>query len=259
MPVPPRRIVSLVPSLTETVCDLGVAARLVGITRFCISPEEPLRFVPRLGGTKNPDLEAIAALEPDLVLVNGEENRREDTEWLARRFPVFGTTPQSVADAAMTVKRLGRELELEDDAEAIALDIEAHMARAEVLGLGLRSLRVFYPIWREPWIGVNRSTYVHDVLARAGAINVCAHRESRYPTLSSTDLAALDAEIVLLPSEPFAFTDAHRRRLLQDATFGRGVPILMVDGRDFCWHGSRSGRGLGAAVNLLRPFRRQAA
>lgn len=259
MAAPPRRIVSLVPSLTETVCDLGVAGRLVGITRFCISPEEPLRFVPRIGGTKNPDLEKIAALEPDLVLVNGEENRRDDIDWLSRRFEVFESFPRNVPDAAMVVKRLGRELELPDESEALMLEIEAHMARADVLGFGLQPLRVFYPIWKEPWIGVNRSTYLHDVLVRAGAENVCAFREARYPVVASDELPSLEVDVVLLPSEPFAFTDGHRRQLMRERVFGTDVPILMVDGRDFCWHGSRTGRGLGAAVNLLRPFRRQVA
>jgi ABC-type Fe3+-hydroxamate transport system substrate-binding protein len=259
MAVPPHRIVSLVPSLTETLCDLGVAARLVGVTRFCMSPEEPLRFVPRIGGTKNPDLEKIAGLDPDLVLLNGEENRREDVEWLGARFRVFETTPRSVPEAAMVVKRLGRELELDDAAEAVTLEIEAHMARADVMGVGLRRLRVFYPIWKQPWISVNRATYVHDLLERAGARNVCADREARYPVITQGDLEALRADLVLLPSEPFAFADAHRRRFLQERTFGLDVPVLMVDGRNFCWHGSRTGRGLGSAVNLLRPFRQRAA
>lgn len=259
MAVPPRRIVSLVPSLTETVCDLGAASRLVGVTRFCAWPEDPLRAVQRVGGTKNPDREKLASFAPDLVLVNGEENRREDIEWLEQRFEIFESTPRSVPDAAIVVQQLGRRLELETEAEAITLEIEAQMARAEVLGLGRRRVRIFYPIWRQPWIAVNRATYVHDVLERAGAANVTADREARYPVVGQADLATLDVDIVLLPSEPFAFSEFHRRRLIDDRAFGRDVPILMVDGRNFCWHGSRSGRGLGVAVNLLRPFRAHAA
>lgn len=259
MPSPAARIVSLVPSLTETVCDLGVSGRLVGVSRFCSEPEDELRFVPRVGGTKNPELEQIAALEPDLVLLNGEENRAEDIEWLRVRFPVHVSMPRTVIQAAAVVREVGGLLGVEEETEAILLEIEAQVARAEVLSIGREPIRVFYPIWRQPWIGVNRDTYVHDVLTRAGAVNVCARRESRYPVVPQSALAALRPELVLLPSEPFAFSAAHREQLLRDRTFGADVPILMVDGRAFCWHGSRTGRGLGSVTNLLRPFRNIAA
>jgi ABC-type hemin transport system substrate-binding protein len=224
MAFPARRVVSLVPSLTETVCDLGVSGRLVAVTRFCHTPEEPLRFIPRIGGTKNPDRETLASFAPDLVLVNGEENRREDIEWLSSRFEVHESLPQSVPDAAAVVKEIGRLLGVEDAAEAIALEIEAEMARIEVDGLELPHVRVFYPIWKQPWIAVNRSTYVHDVLARAGAVNVCAERESRYPVVAQADLPALRPDIVLLPSEPFAFSREHRRLLAEERAFGRDIP-----------------------------------
>ncbi len=258
MAVPARRIVSLVPSLTETVCDLGVSGRLVAVTRFCCSPEDELRFIPRVGGTKNPDREKVASFEPDLVLVNTEENRREDIEWFSARFEVHESMPRSVPEAAMVVKELGRLLGVEDAADAIALDIEAHMASTEVDNLGRVPLRVFYPIWKQPWIGVNRATYVHDVLVRAGAENVCAGRESRYPVVASTDLPTLRPDVVLLPSEPFAFSREHRRAFLEERTFGPQVQIVMVDGKNFCWHGSRSGRGLAAVAELLMRHRRAA-
>jgi ABC-type Fe3+-hydroxamate transport system substrate-binding protein len=212
-----------------------------------------------MGGTKNPDLEAIAEAEPDLVLLNGEENRAEDIEWLRTRFPVSVSMPKSVPQAAAVVRELGQKLGVIEETEAVLLEIEAQLARAEVLSLGREPVRVFYPIWRQPWIGVNRDTYVHDVLSRAGAVNVCAARESRYPVVPPGALRELRADLVLLPSEPFAFSAAHREQLIRDRVFGDDVPILMVDGRAFCWHGSRSGRGLGSVANLLRPFRSLAA
>ncbi|MBK8979459.1 MAG: ABC transporter substrate-binding protein [Planctomycetes bacterium] len=247
------------PSLTETVCDLGVSGRLVAITRFCTEPEDLLRFVTRVGGTKNPDLQQIAELAPDLVLVNGEENRPEDIEWLRARFPIHESMPRSVPQAAAVVREIGHLLGVIDETEAVLLEIEAQLARAEVMALGSEPLRVFYPIWRQPWIGVNRDTYVHDVITRAGGHNVCAQREARYPVVPEQALAELRPDVVLLPSEPFAFTAEHRRQLLRDRAFRRSVPILMVDGRAFCWHGSRSGRGLGSVANLLRPFRTRVA
>lgn len=259
MPPVANRIVSLVPSLSETVCDLGVAGRLVGITRYCVAPEDDLRFVPRVGGTKNPDREKIARLEPDLILCNSEENRREDIDWFSARFTVYESMPRSVPDAAAVVREVGARLGLDLETEAALLEIEAQMARAEVLTLDGAPVRVFYPIWRQPWIGVNRDTYVHDVLTRAGAVNVCEHREARYPVVATQEIGDLRPDLVLLPSEPFAFNAEHRRELLESHAFGRDVPILMVDGKNFCWHGSRSGRGLGTISNLLRPFRRRSA
>jgi ABC-type Fe3+-hydroxamate transport system substrate-binding protein len=258
MPVPARRVVSLVPSLTETVCDLGVSCRLVGCTRYCVAPEDELMFVPRVGGTKNPDLKKITSLEPDLILVNGEENRREDIDWLRARFEILESLPTTVPEAAAVVKEVGRRLDVEQETEAFLLDIEAQIARAEVVGLCREPVRVFYPIWKQPWIGVNRATYVHDVLVRAGAVNVCASREARYPVVPQDELSELGADLVLLPSEPFAFNSRHREQLLKQRVFGDDVTVLMVDGKNFCWHGTRSGRGLGSVTNLLRPFRRVA-
>jgi ABC-type Fe3+-hydroxamate transport system substrate-binding protein len=256
MSLPARRVISLVPSLTETVCDLGVSGRLVAVTRFCVSPADELQFVPRVGGTKNPDLEQIARHEPDLILANGEENRSEDIDWLSQRFEVYLSRPTTLPDAAKVVRDVGHRLGVEDETESLLLEIEAQLAYAEVMNLDRQPIRVFYPIWKQPWIGVNRNTYVHDMLTRAGAINVCATRESRYPVVALTELGDLAAELVLLPSSPFAFSADHRRELMNDRTFGRNVPILMVDGRNFCWHGSRTARGLGNVTNLLRPFRR---
>jgi ABC-type Fe3+-hydroxamate transport system substrate-binding protein len=259
MSPPAQRIVSLVPSLTETICDFGVGCRLVGITRYCSMPEEPLRFVPRIGGTKNPDLEKIAALDPDLVLLNGEENRDEDWVWLSARLPVLRYTPKAVSDVLPVLDELGERLGLREESESLQLEIRAQLVRAEVEAMGLESVRVFYPIWKQPWISVNRDTYIHDVLARAGALNVCENRESRYPVVTEDHFRVLRPDLVLLPSEPFAFTRAHRRQLVESKVFGREVPVLLVDGKNFCWHGSRTGRGLGRVTDLLKPFRRRAA
>ena len=256
MTPPPRRIVSLVPSLTETVADLGVAKSLVACTQYCSEPRSRVRHLPRVGGTKSLDRERIARLAPDLVLCNEEENREEDIVWLEERFRVHRSLPTTVKDASDVVRILGEQLQRPHEAESLLLEVEAQLLRSEVEGLRGRAPRVFYPIWRQPWIGVNADTYVHDLLVRAGAVNVCADRESRYPVLSTEDLKELRPDLVLLPSEPFAFSEEHRRELLRDNVFGRRVPILMVDGRDFCWHGSRSGRGLGRALNVLQPFRR---
>ncbi len=243
--------------MSETVCCLGAGGRLVGVTRYCVEPEAELRSVARVGGTKNPALERIADLEPDLVLANEEENRPEHIDWLQDRFEVFVSTPRTVPEAAEAVRQLGRRLMQAEEMQAVLLRIEAQLTRAQVEGMNLGSVKVFYAIWNQPWMSVNGDTYIHDVLDRAGAAPVCAERSERYPVVPEAELSQLGVELVLLPSEPYAFTDDHRTAALRDKTFGRGVPVMLVDGRDFCWHGAHTGAGLGQAVDLLKRFRRR--
>ena len=257
-PVQPAcRVASLVPSLTETVCDLGVGGRLVACTDYCCDPRDVIRFVPRIGTTKKLDREKLLGLEPDLVLANREENRTEDIDWIAARVPVYASLPQNVPDAGHVVREIGRRLDVLDAAEAFLLEIEAQVVRAEIEALQLGGVRVFYPIWRKPWVSVGRDSYVHDVLTRAGAINVCADRTGRYPSLEEHELRALRPDVVLLPGAPFAFREEHREMIQQRELFGPGVAVRLVDGRDFCWHGTRTGAGLGRACEVLRAYRRR--
>ena len=146
-----QRIVSLVPSTTESVCELGAAGRLVARTRYCMEPELALRQVPPVGGTKNPDLQAIAALAPDLVLANAEENRPEDIDWLTARFPTLVQTPRSVVEAGNELRVLATRIGLLEQAEPFLLRIEAQIADAEVAALTRPPVRVYYAIWRMPW------------------------------------------------------------------------------------------------------------
>lgn len=249
------RVVSLVPSATETLFDLGVGQHLVGCTRYCVEPEVPLRKVPRVGGTKNPDLEQIAALQPDLVLANREENREEHIGWLQERLPVYESMPRTLTEAAAFVREVGRRLDAVEAAEAIVLEIQAQLARAEVETVFKKPVRVFYAIWKKPWMAINADTYIHDLLRHAGAENVTAHLDARYPVVSPQELRGLAAELVVLPNEPFAFNAFHKKEVLELQLFGPEVPVVLVDGKDFCWHGSRSGRGLAAAIDVLQPFR----
>lgn len=250
----PRRIVSLVPSLTETLYALGAGDRLVGATRYCVEPAAALEPVPRVGGTKNPDRGKIAALSPDLVLVNDEENRREDIAWLRQRFEVFASMPRSILDVADVLRELGARFEASEEVEAMLLEIEAQRARAEVESLQRRPIRVFYAIWKKPWMSINSDTYIHDFLRSAGAINVTADCADRYPRFADTDLAALAPDLVLLPDEPWEFGPDDRTELDTRRLFGNAATLL-VDGKDYCWHGSRTPQGLGRAIDTLAAYR----
>ena len=248
-----RRIVSLVPSTTELLCALGLADALVGVTVYCVEPREIVRTKPRVGGEKNPDLEAIRALRPDLVVANIEENRREDVEALrAAGIEVFITFPRSVAESLDMIGALGvvtgavaAARQLLDELEPLHAAVRARLA-------GRRATPCFYPIWREPWMTVGGDTYVHDLLATCGGASVFADR-SRYPTISLDEVAARSPEVVLLPDEPFRFRRTHLRDFdaYPDMPAVREGRVQLVDGKRFSWHGPRLAEALRTVPAML--------
>ena len=203
-----------------------------------------------MGGTKNPDLERIAALTPDLVLVNGEENRTQDIDWLRQRFAVLEQTPRTVVEAVGDLRDLADRLGALDEVQLALLRIEARLAAAEVAALRRAPVPVFYPIWCKPWMSVNRDTFIHDVLRTIGARNVCAELDARYPEVSIESVRELQPQIVLLPSEPWEFDAAQCAELQSSRAFG-DARLSLCDGRDFCWHGTRMADGIGRAMELM--------
>jgi ABC-type Fe3+-hydroxamate transport system substrate-binding protein len=224
------RVVSLVPSLTELVWFLAPGS-LAGRTRFCTEPPEMAARVPTLGGTKDPDVAAIAALEPDLVIANLEENRREDVEALqGAGLRVLVTVIDSLEEATGAIETIGRAVGSEAGAQALAREVEE--ARGEARGEQGRPLRVFVPIWRRPLLGLGGGTYGNSVLEAAGAVNVLGDRV-RYPEVTFDEVAGLRPELVLLPDEPYRFREAHA------AEFARLGPVRLIDGKLLWWYGPR--------------------
>ena len=247
LPRPPRRIVSLVPSITETLCHLGLADALVGITAYCLEPRALVRGKTRIGGEKDPDLAAIRALQPDLVVANIEENVREHVETLRGwGIPVWVTYPRTVAQGLAMIRELGELTDTAARAAAILADLEPLHARVRATTARRRPVPIFYPIWRAPWMTVNADTYIHDLLAVCGAANVFGDRPARYPTVTLDEVAARRPEVIVLPDEPFRFRRAH----IQDFAPYADVPavragrIHLVDGKPFSWHGPRVGEAL---------------
>lgn len=251
----PDRIVSLVPSSTESLCALGRADAMVGCTRYCEEPAADLVAVRRVGGTKNPDREAVLALRPDLVVANAEENRAEDLDWLQARVRVLVHTPRTVLEAAACLRDLAQQVGASDAVQPFLLRIEARLAAAEVAALTAERLRVFYPVWCKPWMGVGRDTFVFDVLRVSGMDDVVGAEAERYPVVDLGRVVAARPDAVLLPSEPWAFTDADVERCTRERTFG-AARLALCDGRDFCWHGVRMADGLGRALELAARLRR---
>lgn len=225
------RVVSLVPSTTETLLAWGVD--VVACTRFCEQPA--LRHV---GGTKDPDIDAIVALAPDVVVVDREENRREDAEALAAAgLLVHVTEVCALTDVEPTLARL-------------AAAVGAPPPAAPRFGIpSLAALRAFVPIWRRPWMAINGDTYGSTLLAHLGIGNVLGDAPTRYPAVELDDVAALGPDLVILPSEPYTFRPRHVREVADAIP---GARVVEVDGRDLFWWGVRSEGAVARLRDALR-------
>jgi ABC-type Fe3+-hydroxamate transport system substrate-binding protein len=250
------RIVSLIPSTTELLCRLGLADALVGITVYCREPAELLRDKTRIGGEKDPDLERIRALAPDLVVANVEENVRAHVDTLRGwGIPVHVTFPRTVAGAIAMIRELGEVTGTAPRASALADELDALLARARASTRGREPARVFYAIWRGPYMTVGADTYIHDMLAVCGGANVFADATERYPTVTLDDVAARRPDVILLPDEPFRFRRVHVDDFAgyPDVPAVRDRRIHLVDGKPFSWHGHRIADALRTLPDLFAP------
>jgi len=239
------RIVSLVPSLTETLVEFGLLDRLVGRTRYCSEPSALIHAVTTVGGTKNPDVAAILALEPDLVVMNAEENRIEDYNALAGAgLNVHVTHPRTVADAAAMLGTLGRVAGADAAGRRLERACLAALGEAREAAARAKRPRVFCPIWRNPWMTFHRRTYVGDVLASVGFDNVFADQSDAEGDFFAVELAAVREKrpnLVLLPDEPYVFGAEHVEELRAQ---GIGEDFRLIDGKDLSWYGPRLPRAL---------------
>lgn len=283
----PRRIVSLVPSDTYSLIQLGAAERLVGRTRYCVEPQESVDRIPVMGGTKNADVEAIIEAFPDLVLANREENTKRDLERIAQAgIAVYVSFPKRVAEGLAHLGRVVRMLDIGDDVgvkEALRSHYEA-LGQAES-NVGARPLvPCFFPIWMDPLMTIHGDTFISDVLRLGGAHNVFADRarryplaadvgtaaplpaeqiegrDTRYPRVTWDEVVARAPELVLLPDEPHDFTEADAERfraLAIPAARGAegGGAVVRVDGKDFSWYGARSLEGLARVKTVVDRHR----
>jgi ABC-type Fe3+-hydroxamate transport system substrate-binding protein len=237
----PRRIVSLVPSLTEALFALGLGERVVGVTEWCVHPAEGVVPLARIGGTKNPDVGAVLALRPDLVIANREENRRSDVERLeAAGVRVWVTHPRTVRDG---VELLGALADLGAPAErrrAVVGPAAAALEAAERRHHG-RRVRTVCPIWRNPWMVVGDDSYAHDLITLCGGENIFAGvSRRRYPRVELAEIEAAAPELVLLPDEPYAFGQRDVQELAGlDIPAAHAGRIHLIDGTLVSWYGPR--------------------
>jgi ABC-type Fe3+-hydroxamate transport system substrate-binding protein len=241
------RIVSLVPSLTELVCDLGLGASLIGRTGFCVHPREMLRQVPKVGGTKDVKLDVIRELAPTHVIADIDENRREAVEAIMEFVPhVVVVHPRTVDDNLDLYALLGGVFGHVDEAARLADGFRC--AREELAAVAARLPRqaVLYPIWRDPWMTVRRDTYIAAMLAAAGWDTLPEQAAVRFPGFAWDEPWLAGVERVLLPSEPYAFS----ARDLADVARLAQRPVTRIDGEMVSWYGSRAIPGLRYLAGL---------
>lgn len=227
MPAPTGpRVVSLVPSATETLTAWGVTP--VACTRYCERPD-----LVHVGGTKNPDIDAIIALAPDLVVLDRHENRRPDAEAL------------TAAGIELVVLEVNAFTTLNDEMSRLAAAVGKPAPAPISPPAVVVDLRAVVPIWRRPWMTIGARTYGSDLLAALGVHNVFADADVDYPEVSIAEMATKKPDVILIPSEPYVFTDEHLRELTDVA------PCIRVDGQDLFWWGDRTAGALTRLASTL--------
>lgn len=232
---PPKRIVSLVPSQTELLFDLGLDTEVIGITKFCIHPIDKFASRAKVGGTKRLNMEMIRELKPDLIIGNKEENERDQVEALMAEFPVWMSDIYTLEDARTTIGQIGQLVNREPEAAYLNHLIHAGFTDLQTLAQqkGIQK-RVAYLIWRKPYMLAGRDTFIDSILALNGLQNVL--NEGRYPEIDLAGLKSLKPELIFLSSEPYPFKEKHLEELSQAIP---GARVMLVDGEMFSWYGSR--------------------
>ncbi|MCO4293736.1 helical backbone metal receptor [Solitalea sp. MAHUQ-68] len=236
---PPKRIISLVPSQSELLFDLGLNKEVVGITKFCIHPNERFKSTAKIGGTKRVDIEKIRLLKPDLIIGNKEENQKEQIETLMQEFPIWISDIVTLDDAYSMIRSIGSLVDKETEANGLAQRIHDSFIELfqsdEFNKIKSLSPRVAYFIWKDPYMVVANNTFIDHVLSVLGFKNIFSAKD-RYTEITKEELRIMDPEYVFLSSEPYPFKDKHVMEMSAEMPQTR---FLIVDGEMFSWYGSR--------------------
>lgn len=237
----PKRIISIVPSQSELLWDLGLREELVGITKFCIHPNQMYKSIERVGGTKNLNIEKIRALKPDLIIGNKEENEQSQILELQNEFPVWMSDIYNLEDALQMIGLVGELVNKATEANLIKHQIQHSFVNIQQI-----SKTGLYLIWNKPYMAAGKSTFIGDMLQKIGIQNVL-EQNSRYPELSLEEIKTLNPDLVFLSSEPYPFKEDHIKELQNELPNSK---VILVDGELFSWYGSR----LTKSVNYFNEF-----
>ncbi|RNL55703.1 ABC transporter substrate-binding protein [Pedobacter jejuensis] len=232
---PPKRIISVVPSQTELLFDLGLDKEIIGLTKFCIHPIEKFASRTKVGGTKKLNIDLIKELKPDLIIGNKEENTQSDIEELAEHFPVWMSDIYTLNDAMKIITQIGELVDRQPEAGYLNHLISAGFSDLKTLAAQHRiDKKVAYLIWRKPYMAAGKNTFIDDILLTNGMTNVID--VERYPEITLETLQTLNCDMILLSSEPYPFNEKH---ITEIQTAMPNAKIILVDGEMFSWYGSR--------------------
>lgn len=245
----PKRIISVVPSQTELLFDLGLENEVVGITKFCIHPNSWFKNKTRIGGTKTLNINKIKQLKPDLIIANKEENTKQQIEELQQLFPVWTSNIRNLSESLEMIKQIGLITKTNVKAEEIIAKIEQDFKL--LTSIKKQSKSTLYFIWREPFMSVGSSTFIHDVMERAGFVNAIETSEN-YPIVTSEQIKSINPQLILLSSEPYPFKEKHIKEFKM---LTKNAQILLVDGELFSWYGSRLTKTVHYLIDLLTKIK----
>jgi len=243
----PKRIISLVPSQTELLFFMGMDNEIVGITKFCIHPDTKVSLIAKIGGTKQLNLEAIHNLRPDLIIANKEENEQSQVEELMKHYPVWVSNINNLPDALDMIRRVGAMFDKKPLAESLTFNITRQF---ETIKISLIQMRVAYLIWRKPYMAAGQHTFINNMLQICGFTN--AIDAERYPVVTNDELIATAPEVLLLPSEPYPFTQKH---INEFKAILPNTRVILVNGEMFSWYGSRLVHAPGYFKELIEKVK----
>jgi ABC-type Fe3+-hydroxamate transport system substrate-binding protein len=228
----PTRIISLVPSQTELLFDLGLREEVIGITKFCIHPDEWFRRKRRVGGTKKLNLDLIRTLNPDLILANKEENLKEEIEELQNEFTVYVSDIATINEAFIMIEDIGKLVHCQQKSIEIVNGIKKEMSIHH--SIKKKYINTLYLIWQNPYMVAGNDTFINDMMLEAGFNNLV--KQNRYPMMTLEEIIGLNPEVIMLSSEPFPFADKHINQWQMQLP---NTKIILVNGELFSWYGSR--------------------
>lgn len=242
----PKRIISLVPSQTALLFDLGVGENVIGITKYCIHPKEKIKKITKIGGTKDFDIDKIIELKPDLIIANKEENYKEGIEQLEDKFPVWISDINDLNSSFEMISEVGKLVGKQKEADNLVYKLNQDFK--ELATISSERYKVLYFIWKDPFMIAGKDTFIDDILQKTNLENCTA--STRYPILDAEKIRELNPQIILLSSEPYPFKEKHIEE------FSQMLPntyIRIVDGELFSWYGSR----LKYSVDYLKELQKE--
>lgn len=244
------RIISTVPSQTELLYDLGLNEEVIGITKFCVHPEEWFRTKTRIGGTKNLNIKKIIELSPDLIVANKEENVKDQIEELQKHVKVYVSDIKNLDDAFKMMNDVGELVNKKAEAKKIIEKIKSRFKEFNVGSSKLSGASVIYLIWKNPYMTVGNDTFIHDLVARCGLKNIFEELK-RYPEISPEQISNSKPDFIFLSSEPFPFKEKHIKELKKISPASK---IILVNGEYFSWYGSRLLKAIDYFGKLIKDI-----